>query len=61
MRIVRTPSAAISTSTAAPNPFSIFSVWSRVMTGSMTVVTPGVLRAASRTADFTWAEGIGTR
>jgi len=61
MRIVRAPSAAVSTSMAAPNPFSIFSVWSRVMTGSTTVVTPGVFSPASRTADFTCADGIGTR
>ena len=45
----------------APNPFSIFSVWSRVITGSTTVVMPGVLSAASSTADFTCAEAIGTR
>lgn len=38
-----------------------FSVWSRVMTGSMTVVMPGALRPASSTADLTCAEAIGTR
>jgi hypothetical protein len=36
------------------------SVWSRVATGSMTVVRPGVLRPASSTADFTWAEATGS-
>ena len=61
MLICRTPSRSVSTSTLAPNPFSIFSVWSRVITGSMTVVTPGVFRPASSTADFTCAEAIGTR
>ena len=45
----------------APKPFSIFSVWSRVITGSMTVVMPGVFSPASSTADFTCAEAIGTR
>ncbi len=60
-RIVRTPSASVSTVRFAPKPCSIFSVWSRVITGSMTVVMPGVLRPARRTADFTCAEAIGTR
>ena len=61
MRIWRTPAASVSTSIPAPKPASIFSVWSRVITGSITVVTPGVFRAASSTADLTCAEGIGTR
>ncbi len=37
------------------------SVWSRVATGSMTVVTPPLFSAASRMADLTCAEGTGTR
>ena len=35
MRMWRTPSASVSTSRSAPKPVSIFSVWSRVMTGSI--------------------------
>ena len=61
MRMWRTPPLSVSTSRSAPKPFSIFSVWSRVITGSMTVVTPGVFKPASSTADFTWADAIGTR
>ena len=57
----RTPSRSVSTSISAPKPASIFSVWSRVITGSITVVTPGVLSPANSTADFTCAEAIGTR
>ena len=53
--------SSVSTARSAPKPFSIFSVWSRVITGSITVVTPGVFKPASSTADFTWAEAIGTR
>jgi hypothetical protein len=37
------------------------SVWSRVASGSMTVVRPGVLSAASNVADFTWADATGRR
>ena len=61
MRIVRTPSASVSTSSCAPNPRSIRSEWSRVGTGSITVVMPGVLRPASRIALFTCAEATGRR
>ena len=61
MKMWRTPCSSVSTSRLAPKPFSIFSVWSRVITGSITVVMPGVLRPASSTADLTCAEAIGTR
>jgi hypothetical protein len=40
---------------------SIRSLWSRVGTGSITVVIPGVLRPASRIADLTCAEATGRR
>ena len=59
MKMWRTPCSSVSTERLAPKPFSIFSVWSRVITGSMTVVMPGALRPASSTADFTWALGTG--
>src|SRR3546814_11356484 len=45
--------------TSAPKWRSRFSVWSRVGSGSITVVMPGVFRAASRIADFTCAEATG--
>ena len=57
--IFRPPSCIIETSIEAPNERSMFSVWSRVASRSVTVVVPGVLSAASRTADFTCADGIG--
>ena len=60
-RMMRAPSAPTSTSISAPKPFSIFSVWSRVMVGSTTVVMPAMFSPASSTADFTWADAIGTR
>ena len=47
--------------TTAPKWVSMRSVWSRVGSASITVVSPGALRPASRTADFTWAEGTGSR
>ncbi len=37
------------------------SVWSRVSSGSITSTPPSACRPASRTADFTWAEAIGSR
>ena len=37
------------------------SVWSRVATGSITVVVPATLRPAKRSADFTCAEATGRR
>jgi len=37
------------------------SLWSRVGTGSITMVRPGVFRPASSTADLTWAEATGRR
>ena len=54
------PSLVCSTFSVAPKPFSISSVWSRVGSGSITVVMPGVLRPASRMADFTCAEATGS-
>ena len=57
---VREPSRRSSTAIAAPKPASISSVWSRVRTRSVTRVVPGVLSAASSTADFTCADGTGT-
>ncbi|MNW22308.1 hypothetical protein D3C71_2237130 [compost metagenome] len=59
--MVRTPAASVSTESSAPNPRIMRSVWSRVITGSMTVVMPGALRPAKSTADFTWADATGTR
>ena len=59
--IVRVPSGATSTDSCAPKPFSMRSEWSRVGTGSITVVMPGVLSPASSTALFTWAEATGRR
>ena len=49
------------TSRLAPKPASIRSVWSRVGTGSITRVMPGVLRPASSTALFTCALATGRR
>ena len=54
---------------ARRNAVSIFSVWSRVASASITMVSPGAARPASSTADFTCAEapaarntiGIGSR
>ena len=60
-RMMRAPCSSIVTEISVPKPASIFSVWSRVAMGSITTVSPGVLRPASSTADFTCAEGIGTR
>ena len=48
MRMCLTPSRSVSTSILAPKPFSIFSVWSRVMTGSITVVTPRRVQAGEQ-------------
>ena len=45
----------------APKCFSISSVWSRLASCSMTVVTPGAARPASSTADLIWAEATGVR
>lgn len=39
---------------------SMRSVWSRVGTGSITVVAPGVFNPASSTADFTCADATGS-
>ncbi len=58
--IARPPLPSSSTFTFAPKPVSIFSVWSRVASCSITVVVPGVLSPASRIADLTWAEATGS-
>ena len=58
---ISTPSPSGVTPTVAPKWRSMFSVWSRVASGSTTLVTPRAQRPASRQADFTWAEGTGTR
>jgi hypothetical protein len=50
-----------STSTWAPKCANIFSVWSRLASVSITVVTPGALRPASSTADLICAEATGVR
>ena len=47
--------------TSAPRKASIFSVWSREASLSITVVRPGELRPASSTADLICAEGTGVR
>ncbi len=60
-RMVRTPSSPVSISIVAPKAASIRSVWSREGTGSITVVTPPELSAASRIADLTCAEATGSR
>src|ERR1700716_1921899 len=45
----------------APKCFSISSVWSRLASCSITVVTPGAVSPASSTADLIWAEATGVR
>ena len=55
------PLPAVSTVTVAPKWRSMFSVWSRVASGSSTRVMPGAFRPHSSTADFTCADGTGTR
>ena len=44
-----------------PRARSIRSVWSRVATASVTVVSPPAASAASRIADLTWALGTAVR
>ena len=60
LRMITRPSAVSSTVRSAPKPRSIRSEWSRVGSFSITTVSPGALSPASSTADFTWADGIGT-
>ena len=55
------PSARRHAATSAPKWRSMRSVWSRVGSGSITVVSPAVLRPASRMALFTCAEATGRR
>ena len=47
--------------TEAPKWASIFSVWSRLASLSITIVRPGELRPASSTADLICAEATGVR
>ena len=58
--VMTRPASVSSTVSVAPKPVNIRSVWSRVASGSITTVSPGALRPASRTADFTCAEGTGS-
>lgn len=44
---------------SAPKCLSISSVWSRLASCSITVVTPGADSPASSTADLIWAEATG--
>ena len=46
---------------SAPKCFSISSVWSRLASCSITVVTPGAASPASSTADLICAEATGVR
>ncbi len=46
--------------TPTPAPASIRSVWSRLGTGSTTVVVPSAPRPANRTQDFTCALATGS-
>jgi hypothetical protein len=59
--VVRRPSLVISTRTSTPKWRSISSVVSRVGSGSITVVSPGVFSPASSTADLTCADATGRR
>ena len=59
MRLPRPPSTG-ATRTSAPKWRSMRSVWSRVASGSITVVSPAVLRPASRMQLFTCAEATGS-
>ena len=61
MVISRPPSSALAERISAPKWRSRRSLWSRVGAASITVVSPGVLRPASSTADLTWADGTGGR
>ena len=47
------------TSKSAPKALSIRSLWSREWAGSITVVGPSAVSAASSSADFTWALATG--
>ena len=49
------------TTRSAPKARSILSLWSRERAGSITVVGPSAVSAASRRALFTWAEATGVR
>jgi hypothetical protein len=55
--IVRSSSLAI----RAPHARSMRSVWSRVVAGSVTCVSPAASRPAKSTQDFTWALATGIR
>ena len=57
---MRRPCSPIAvTRTLAPKCLSIFSVWSRVASFSITVVAPGAASPASSTADLSCADGTG--
>ena len=58
--VERRPCSVRSTRTSAPKAVSISSVWSRVASGSITLVSPGAFRPASSTADFTCALATGS-
>ena len=49
-----------STFRSAPNELSILSVWSRVISFSVIIVSPGTFNPANRSADLTCADGTGT-
>ncbi len=55
------PLPSASTATVAPKWRSMFSEWSRVASGSSTLVIPRAFSPASRIADFTCAEATGNR
>jgi hypothetical protein len=57
---MRSPAGDFSTASATPKCRSMSSVWSRVGSGSTTVVMPGELRPASSTADLICAEATGS-
>ncbi len=60
--VIRRPAApSASTRTSAPKCASRCSVWSRLASLSITTVSPGAARPASRTADLICAEGTGVR
>ncbi len=51
--VMMRPSGDGSVRICAPKPASMRSLWSRVATGSITLVSPGVFSPASNIADFT--------
>ena len=55
-RLTRQPEPTGWTPTSTPKAVSMRSVWSRLGSASVTVVTPPALSPASRMADLIWAE-----